>query len=121
MYDRKDLVERYVALWHETDQARRRAQIESLWVPNGAHYSPALEAHGYEELSARVLRSHKRWVIDEGYVFRLASEVLQHHDTVTFAWEMLPRAGGAVISEGRDFLMLAEDGRMQNVYQFVIR
>ena len=121
MNDPNELVERYVAVWHEADDERRRAAIEALWVSDGAHYSPTLEAHGYEELAARVLRSHKRWVVEEGCIFRPAGSALAHHGTVTFAWEMLPRDGGEVISEGRDFLLVAPDGHLQSVYQFVTR
>jgi hypothetical protein len=121
MHQPQDLVERYIAVWHEPDPDRRRAQIEALWTPDGSHYSPTLEAHGYDELAARVLRSHQRWVVDEGYVFRRAGDTLQHHDTITFSWEMLPRDGGTVMSEGRDFFLLAPDGRMRTVYQFIVR
>ncbi|HEY2473296.1 MAG TPA: hypothetical protein VGI19_00710 [Candidatus Cybelea sp.] len=119
--DLTGLSDRYVAVWHEPDEARRRAIIESLWVPDGCHYSPTLEAHGYEELAARILRSHERWVIEEGCIFRRVGDVLEHHRTATFSWEMLAREGGDAISEGRDFFLLAPDGRLQAVYQYVLR
>ena len=121
MHNPQDLVERYVALWNEPEAARRRAAIEALWAPNGAHFSPTLEAHGYDELEARVLRSHQRWVVDEGFVFRSTGDVLAHHDAVTFTWEMLPRDGGEAESIGRDFFVLDADGRVRAIYQFVLR
>jgi hypothetical protein len=34
-------------------------------------------------------------------------------------WEMLPAAGGAVVSVGFDFLVLGEDGRIRTGYQFI--
>jgi hypothetical protein len=117
----QDLVDRYVALWNEPDPERRRAAIEALWAPDGSHVSPSLEAHGYDELAARVERSHQRWVVDEGYVFRAVPNALHHHDTVTFSWEMLPRQGGEVISEGRDFFLVDPSGRLRSVYQFIVR
>jgi SnoaL-like domain len=110
-----DLVERYIALWHQTDAAERRAAIEALWTPDGAHYSPTLEARGYDELAARVLRSHRRWVIDQHYIFRSTRDLQAHHDAVTFTWEMLPRDGGAIESVGQDFFLLAPDGRARAV------
>ena len=36
-----------------------------------------------------------------------------------FAWEMVPREGGEVISLGRDFFLVDDDGRVHVVYQFV--
>jgi hypothetical protein len=120
-YNPQDLVERYVAVWHERDAARRRAAVEALWTPDGAHFSPTLEAHGYDELAARVLRSHQRWVLEQGYAFRSAGDIHAHHSVVAFTWEMFSPAGGSVESVGQDFLLLAPDGRARAVYQFVIQ
>jgi hypothetical protein len=121
VYNHQDLVERYVAVWHERDGARRRAAVEALWTPDGAHYSPTLEAHGYDELAARVLRSHQRWVVEQNYAFRSTGDVHTHHGVVTFTWEMFARDGGSVESVGQDFLVVAPDGRLRAVYQFVIQ
>jgi hypothetical protein len=120
VHNPQDLVERYVAVWHEPDASKRRATIEALWAPDGAHYSPTLEANGYEELTARVLRSYQRWVVDEGMIFRALDDVREHHGALTFTWEMLPRDGGEIESVGRDVFLLAPDGRLQTVYQFVL-
>lgn len=116
-----DLVERYVAVWHEPDAAARRLAVEALWTPDGAHYSPTLEAHGYDELAARVLRSHQRWVVEQGYAFRSTGDIHAHHGVVTFTWEMVARDGEAVESVGQDFFLLAADGRARAVYQFVLQ
>lgn len=121
MHSHKNLVERYVALWNEIDPGERRAKIEALWTPDGAHLSSALEAHGYDELFARVERSNRKWVIEQGYVFRPTGEMQAHHDAVTFTWEMLPRDGGAVESAGQEVMLLAPDGRARAVYQFILQ
>ena len=121
VYNPHELIERYVAVWHERDAAKRRAAIELIWTPDGAHYSPTLEAHGYDELAARVSRSHQRWVVDHDFFFRSTGEVRAHHDVVTFTWEMLQRNGGAAESIGQDFLLLASDGRARSIYQFVLQ
>lgn len=121
MQSPQDLVAHYVAVWHEPDAAIRRTAIEAIWTPDGAHYSPTLEAHGYDELEARVLRSYQRWIADERMIFRAIDDVRDHHGAVTFTWEMLPRDGGEVESVGRDFFLLAPDGRVRAVYQFIVR
>lgn len=121
MHNPQDLVERYVALWNEPDAAKRRAAIEALWTPDGSHYSPTLEAHGYDELEARVLRSHQRWVVDQDFYFRSTGDVHTHHGVMTFTWEMLPRDGSSVESVGQDFFLLAPEGRARAIYQFILQ
>jgi hypothetical protein len=117
----QDLVERYIAVWHEPDTSKRRSAIETIWTPEGAHYSPTLEARGYDELAARVLRSHNRWVVEQHYAFRSTGDVHAHHDAITFTWEMYDRESGAIESVGQDFLVLAPDGRARAIYQFVLQ
>lgn len=119
MHNPQELVERYIAVWHEPDATSRRTAIEALWTPDGAHYSPTLEARGYDELAARVLRSYSRWVADEGMHFRSAGDMREHHGAITFSWEMVSQSG-EVESTGRDFIVLAADGRAQTVYQFIV-
>jgi hypothetical protein len=121
MNNTHDLVDRYIAVWHERDAVKRRTAVETIWTPDGAHYSPTLQARGYDELAARVLRSHQRWVIEQDFIFRSTGEVQAHHDVVTFMWEMLPRDGGSVESIGQDFFFLAPDGRARSVYQFILQ
>jgi hypothetical protein len=120
VHNSQELLERYIAVWHEPDDAKRRALIETLWTPDGAHYSPTLEAHGYDELAARVLRSYTRWVADAGMHFRATGDLLEHHGALIFTWEMVAPSG-EVESIGRDVFLLAPDGRAQTIYQFVIQ
>jgi hypothetical protein len=119
VHNPQELVERYVAVWHEPDATKRRAAIETLWTPDGAHYSPTLEAHGYDELAARVQRSFDRWVAGEGMIFRSTGDMREHHGAITFGWEMVGPTG-EVESVGRDVLLLAPDDHVQTVYQFII-
>ena len=94
----EDLVSRYVAVWNEPDPARRRQCIARLWAEDGAHFTPSLEARGYEAIEARVTGAHERFVRTEGYVFAAAHRGASHHDAVTFSWEMRPAGGGPVAS-----------------------
>ena len=63
--------------------------------------------------------AYEKWVKEKGNVFRLRDGVDGHHDTVKLRWEMLPAAGGEVISIGFDFLVLGDDGRIRTGYQFI--
>jgi hypothetical protein len=116
-----DLVDRYVSVWNEPDADRRREGIAALWEENGAHFTPSLEARGYQALEARVAGAHEKWVKAQGFVFRSANNAEDHHNGVRFNWEMVPAAGGAAAAVGFDFLVLGDDGRIRLDYQFLDR
>lgn len=58
------------------------------------------------------------WVEDAHYLAKTL-EAVGHHGKIKLRWEMLPAAGGDVISVGFDFLVLAEDGRIRTGYRFI--
>jgi len=114
----ENLVSRYVAAWNEPDPSRRRQAIAALWTEDGAHFTPSLEARGYEAIEARITGAHDRFVRSEGYVFSAAHTGAGHHDAVTFSWEMRPAGGGPVAARGFHFFVLGADGRIRRDYQF---
>jgi hypothetical protein len=113
----ESLVDRYVTVRNEPDAERRHRAIASLWVEDGAHFTPSLEARGYEALEARITSAHDRFVRGQGYVFS-SRNVTGHHGTVKFNWEMRPATGGPIAAYGFDFFVLGEDGRIRCDYQF---
>ena len=114
----EDLVSRYVTVWNEPDPTRRRQAIAALWTEDGAHFTPSLEARGYEAIEARITGAHDRFVRAEGYVFSAAHAGAGHHDAATFSWEMRPAGGGPVAARGFHFFVLGDDGRIRRDYQF---
>jgi hypothetical protein len=113
-----EIVERYMALWNEEDNDTRRELIEQLWVEDGVQLLSSREYRGYDELEERVTGAHKQFVETEGYIFRRAGEVQEHHGAIKLDWEMVPAGGGGVAGTGTVFLLLSEDGRIQTDYQF---
>jgi hypothetical protein len=114
----QQLVERYLALWHEPDDERRQASINALWTEDGAQFTRTQAFQGYDALDKRVTTAHEKWVQEGGFRFKLAGDVDTHHNAVKFAWEMVPRDGGDVAGSGLIFLVLSDDGRIQLDYQF---
>ena len=112
-------VDRYVNIWNEADDERRRQTIRDLWQEDARHLARTLEAIGHDGIETRVKNAYEKWVRDEGYVFRLRDGVDGHHGTIKLRWDMLPATGGEVISVGFDFLVLGEDGRIRTGYQFI--
>jgi hypothetical protein len=119
MTDIATFVDRYVNIWNEPDPQRRRETIRDLWQENAHHLARTIEAVGHHGIETRVANAYQKWVKEKGHVFRLRGGVDGHHGTVKLRWEMLPAAGGEVISIGFDFLVLGDDGRIRTGYQFI--
>ncbi len=119
MFDAQDLVDRYVAVWNETDLERRRMQIAALWVPDGQHYVGVREVLGYAALEQRITDSHNKNVRDGGHHFRAVKDARMLRDIVVFNWEMLPSAADGVAAHGFIVLRVGADGRILVDYQFV--
>ena len=119
MRSAKELVERYIGLWNETDDERRREAIAELFSDGASHLTPSLEAHGHSSLERRVRGTHERFVRDGRYVFAPIDNVDSHHGTVKFNWTMRTANGGDVVVVGFDFLILDSDGRICVDYQFI--
>ena len=114
----RELVERYVALWNELDASARRRQIAALWTDDGVHFTPSMEARGFDALERRVTGACDKWVRGAGHTFRACANADSHHGGVKFHWEMLTPAG-EVSSVGFDFLVVGADGRIVADYQFI--
>lgn len=119
MNNMQTFVQDYIAVWNELDAGRRRQLIRSLWQEDAHHLARTLEAVGHAGIEKRVTDAYDKWVNEKGNVFRLRDGVDGHHDTIKLRWNMLPAAGGEVVSIGFDFLLLGGDGRIRTGYQFI--
>lgn len=120
MNDAQHLADRYVAVWNETDDVRRRAAIAELWPPTGVHYVNAREARGHDELELRIAESHRKNVRDRGCLFRARSDARVLRDVITFHWEMIRPSDGDVLAVGLEFLRVGVDGLIEADYQFIV-
>jgi hypothetical protein len=118
MIDPQMIADRYVAVWNETDEMRRRDSIAALWVPNGQHFVQDRKAQGYEELENRVRGSNEKNVRDDGNRFRAVPGARHLPGVVTFYWEMLPANADTVLVKGLEFLIINDEGRVLVDYQF---
>jgi hypothetical protein len=116
MTDVAGTIERYFAVWNETDQARRRALIAQTWSEDAAYLDPLFSAEGRDGVDAMVdafqaqLPEHR---------FRLAGDVDSHHDRVRFGWQLQGQASDTPVYTGVDFGVLAEDGRLRSITGFL--
>jgi hypothetical protein len=114
-----EFVQQFMEMWNEPDDETRRKTVEALFAPQGANYTPTLEAAGHAEIDARVKRSFDKWVAS-GHRFRQAPTPAQaHHSAVRVPWEMVKVADGEVAATGVEYLLLDGDGRILSDHQFV--
>ena len=109
-----ELVDRYIAIWNETDGARRRALIARTWAPDANYLEPLLEGAGHEGIDAMVAAVHERY---PGHRFARTSEVDVHHDRVRFEWALGPD-GGPMLVQGTDFGVVTAEQLLSAVAGF---
>jgi hypothetical protein len=109
-----ELVDRYFAIWNETDTARRRDLIARTWTETASYLDPAMQGEGYTGIDAMVQGVQHRFA---GHTFRQTSAVDSHHDRIRFSWELAPNGGPAIVS-GTDFGIVAADGRLHLITGF---
>ncbi|TDD61835.1 nuclear transport factor 2 family protein [Actinomadura darangshiensis] len=115
MSDVQQRVERYLAIWNETDAAARRAAIDELWTENPVYVDPLGAAEGRDAIDAFVGAAQQQF---PGLVFRAAGTVDAHHNVARFTWELGPEDGEALVV-GFDVVAFDDDGRFDRVTGFL--
>jgi hypothetical protein len=109
-----ELIDRYFAMWNETDAKARRALIAETWTENASYLDPALQGQGHAGIDAMVQGVHARF---PGHRFRRTSDIDAHHDRVRFSWELSPDGGPAIV-KGIDFGVIADGKRLEAITGF---
>ncbi|MER5738053.1 MULTISPECIES: nuclear transport factor 2 family protein [unclassified Streptomyces] len=107
------LVEKYIAMWNETDRELRRALVAEVFTPEGTYTDPVADAAGHAAVDAYLASAQQNF---RGMSFTFGT-VLAHHDAVHFTWRVGP-ADGAPVASGSDVAWVAEDGRIGRLYGF---
>jgi hypothetical protein len=112
-----ELAERYIAIWNETDPARRRRDIDELWAPDARYVDPLAVAEGRDAIDATIAAVQTQF---PGMTFRLAGPVDGHHNQARFTWELGP-AGMEAPIVGFDVATTDGNGRLSQVLGFLDR
>ena len=110
-----ELVDKYFAMWNETDERRRREVIETAWAHDASYVDPLFAVEGHDALNAMVVAVHEQY---PGHRFTLRGAVDAHHDRAHWSWELTGPNGGEPIAAGIDFAVRAPDGRLREVAGF---
>jgi SnoaL-like domain len=114
MTDFNDIVDGYIAIWNETDEARRRKLIAAIWTRDAKYVDPLAEVASHEGIDALVRGIHEQF---PGSQFRRTSRVDAHHNCVRFNWE-LAQKDGAAFAGGVDVGIFC-DGKLQSITGFL--
>ncbi|MFA7416706.1 MAG: nuclear transport factor 2 family protein [Rhizobium sp.] len=114
MTDFNTLAERYVAVWNETDAARRKALIAETFAEDSFYVDPLMQAVGRDQLAALVAGVHGQF---PGFRFRLDGKADGHGQRIRFSWTLGPEGVEAPV-RGTDFAEI-EDGRFVRIVGFL--
>jgi hypothetical protein len=78
---RTPVIDRYIAIWNETDPVRRRDLIAQTWTEDASYLDPLMAGDGPAGIDAMVAGVQERF---PGHRFRRTGEVDAHHDRVWF-------------------------------------
>ncbi|PIF77622.1 SnoaL-like protein [Variovorax sp. 54] len=104
----------YIAVWNETDAARRAALIEAGWTADARYVDPMAQASGREQISALVGAVHQRY---PGFRFHLLGKAEAHGDNLRFSWTLGP-SGADDLIQGTDFAQI-DAGKLRAVTGFL--
>jgi hypothetical protein len=107
-------VNTYLAMWNETDPARRAEHIERAWSEDGRYVDPLFEAQGHSALAEMVAGVHTQL---PGHRFTRVSDIDAHHDQLRFRWQ-LAAPDGTIAAAGVDVGSVASDGRLLRITGF---
>ena len=113
MTELTDLIDRYIAMWNETDGERRRDLIARTWTMTPSYVDPMLQSEGRAGIDAMIQVVQAKF---PGHRLSRTGPVEMHHDRVRFTWALAPEGGAAIVT-GTDFGVVA-DQRLQAVTGF---
>ncbi|MFI5843514.1 nuclear transport factor 2 family protein [Catenuloplanes sp. NPDC051500] len=114
-----DLMDRYLAVWNETDAGRRRKLVEATFAPGCRYVDPLTDVRGTEALDAAIGAAQAQLAaLFPGEPLRPVGAVDAHHDVMRFRWGV-GGADPAVI--GFDVLVVDERGLVSSVAGFFDR
>lgn len=114
MSNHNDLVDRYIAIWNETDSGRRRDLIARTWTENASYLDPMMQSDGHAGIDAMIAGVQTKF---PGHRFSLTGNVDAYQDRVRFSWALAPQGGPALV-KGTDFAVIDGD-RLQAVTGFL--
>jgi hypothetical protein len=110
-----ELVDRYIAIWNETDVGQRRALIDRTWTEAAAYVDPIMRGDGRAGIDAMTAAVQAQF---PGHRFSRTSAVDAHNGRIRFRWELGPEGGPAMVA-GTDFGEIDAAGLLSGITGFI--
>ena len=109
-----EFANQYLAVWNETDKAKRQQLIEQTFTPSARYQDPLMEGHGHDGIGAMIEAAQAQF---PGHRFTLSGTPDGYNKVVRFSWA-LGVPGGEPIAYGTDVAILSES-RFDSVAGFL--
>lgn len=113
MSNTETLIDRYFAMWNETDADKRRDLIARTWTDKAIYVDPYFRGDGPDGIHAMVGTVHQNF---PGLQVRRSGAIDEHNGRVRFPWELGP-ANGPAVADGIDVGLIV-DGRLDSIVGF---
>ena len=110
-------VDRYIAMWNETDSQARAQGIAEIFADDATYTDPLAKVSGHAGIDTLIAGTQGQF---PGYRFKLLTKPDSNHNVTRFTWELAPAGGGESIL-GSDVAVFTEDGKFRDVYGFLDR
>ncbi|MCG2629703.1 nuclear transport factor 2 family protein [Bradyrhizobium sp. WYCCWR 13023] len=114
MSDHVTIARRYIDLWNERAQVRRRELLSEFWTTDASYVDPLMKGDGRDGIDALISGVQQRF---PDFRFSLIGEPNGYGDHVRFSWGLGPDGVDSPI-KGTDFAVL-KDGRIRSVTGFL--
>ncbi len=114
MTDITQLVDRYIAIWNETDAGARHALVAGAFTTDGAYVDPMMQSAGHDGIDTMIAGVQDRF---PGFVMRRTGPVDAHNNLLRFNWELGPDGVDAPV-KGLD-VGIVTDGRLSRIAGFL--
>jgi hypothetical protein len=114
MQNAEALVRQYLDTFNETDAGRRRELLDALYTPGCTYTDPHVDLEGADQIDGFIAQTQERF---PGFTFKLGGPIDAHHNQARFQWHA--GAGDAPDAYVGFDVIVAEDGRIRNVYGFM--
>ena len=114
MTDASNIATTYIALWNETDAARRMALLSANWAESATYVDPIMSGAGHHEVSNLIGGVQQRF---PDFRFALIGEPDGYDGHVRFSWGLGPAGADAPI-KGSD-VVTVDGGRLISVIGFL--
>ena len=115
MTDVKQIAHRYIELWNERAQSRRREMLAANWTADARYVDPLMAGDGHDGVDALITGVQQKF---PDFKFSLIGEPNGFGAHVRFSWGLGPDGTDSPI-KGTDFAVLSQDGRIKSITGFL--